>query len=238
MSPLRRAALLAVLAATGGCIDYLDPNLPQPGPPVADVAVHLLGNGFVSLEVAFAPGLSLAGDWRGVPDDTLRVDGVGLAPDSVFSDQTRKYVATLPVAAPAGPVTLRLPAVAGVAGAPPSLSWTGVRRLDGDTVALAAGAALHLHVSGPAGPQQPPVGDATWFLTLGTGEHFSQIGADGLPPADLRVPAELVPDSARVLFAALLVQFDGTLAAAGSAYVVTSRFDQHVYWTIVREESP
>jgi len=235
---LRRLAAGAAFAAAlllPGCLDFVDPNLPKPGPALLQLSVHFLGNGTFSLEAQLQPGLSPALEYRKVPNDTLLVNGQGLAPKTVHQNQARDYSATRPLAEEAGPVTIQAPFVDGIADRPPELRWFGVRRLDPDTVVLAPGADLHLHVDAAAPAGVPPPAGRQWFLQLFAGGHMFQLGADGPPLADLHVPAEFIPaDSLGPVRASLLVLYSGQISVAGGGYFVNAQFDQHVFWTVVR----
>src|SRR5512142_575438 len=207
MRPGRLLALAPLLGAlcTGGCIDFLDPKLPDPGPAVAQLFMHLTGPGTLQVEAQLLPGMSLAHEWRQVPHDSLIVAGHPVAPDSVMGNQGRTYRATVSLPRPAGPVTVQVPAVAGLSGTPPELIWSGIRRTGPDTVVLLPGADLVLHVDLTLPPETPPP-SRQWFLQLFASGHMFQLGADGLPPAELRVPPQFVPgDSAAVVTASLLI---------------------------------
>ncbi len=231
-SPAIAALVLALPLA--GCIDFVDPNLPLPGAAVLQVNVHLLGNLTFSMEATLQPGLAPSLEFRTVPNDTLVVNGQPVAPTTVHHNQARDYSTTLPLPAEIGPVTVQAPAVTGIAGRPPLLSWYGVRRLDPDTVLVAPGGDLHLHVDASAGPGVPPPRNRQWFLQLFAGGHMFQLGADGPPPPDLHVPAEFVaPDSLGPITASLTVLYSAQMTTASGDYLVNSQFDQHVYWTVL-----
>lgn len=231
---LARGGVLTASVLVSGCLEFQNPNLPLPGGTLLQVNVHFLGNRSVSLEATLQPGLAPSLEFRTVPNDTLLVNGQPLPPTTVHHNQARDYATTLPLPAESGPVTVQPPAVSGIAGRPPLLSWYGVRRLDPDTVVVAPGSDLHLHVDASAGPGVPPPGNRQWFLQLFAGGHMFQLGADGPPPPDLHVPAEFVPvDSLGPITASLTVLYSGQLPAANGSYFVNSQFDQHVYWTVL-----
>ncbi len=224
--------LLATLL--GGCIDFLDPQLPPPSAAVAQFFIHM-SRGQVQLEGQVQPGMSLAHEWRTFPNDSLLVEGQPVAPLTVHANGARDYSVTLPLPTLVGPVTVQVPIVAGIPDRPGELRWYGVRRLDPDTLVLAVGADLHLHLDTSAPPQTPPPTGAQWFLQLAAGGHMFQLGADGLPPADMRVPPEFIPgDSTSVVNATLLLLHSGQANIAGGGYLLNVSFDQTLTWTVVR----
>lgn len=234
--PSRVAALLVPLVAVlaSGCIDFLDPKLPPAGPAILQLFIHMNG-AQVQVEAQLQPGMSLAHEWRTIPNDSLLVGTQPVAPKTVHANGARDYSATVPLPSPVGPVLIEPPAVDGIPGRPPEIKWYGVRRLDPDTVVLPAGADLRLHIDPTLPPQTPAPSIAQWYLTLVGGGHQFQLGADGLPPAELRVPAEFLPgDSTSTLSASLLVLHGGIANEPGGNYVLNASFDQHVVWTVIR----
>lgn len=230
-----RVAAAVLPLALAGCIDFLDPRLPEPGPALLQLYLHVLGNGTVQLEGTLLPGMSIARDWRAVPNDSLVVEGQPIAPRDVHSNGMRDYSATVPLPSREGPVTVEPPAVAGIPDRPPSLRWYGIRRLDGDTIVLEPGADLHLHVDPSTPVQTPAPSMRQWVLQLFASGHSFQLGADGSPPADLWVPAAFLPgDSTADVVASLLVLQGGTTNAAGGDYLLNASMDQHLTWRIVR----
>jgi len=226
------SATAALLLAS--CLEFQDPNLPQPSGALLQVNVHFLGNGSASLDATLRPGLAPALEFRTVPDDSLRVDGQPVAPTAVHHDQSRNYSVTLPLPSEVGPVTVQAPFVSGIPDRPPALQWFGIRRLDPDTVVVPPGGDLHLHVDASAGPGVPPPAGRQWFLQIFFGSHMFQLGADGAPPPDLHIPVEfLPPDSVGAFQASLLVLYSGQLQAPAGDYLVNAQFDQHVFWTVV-----
>ncbi len=236
MSPraLRFLPLALACASLGGCLDFLDPNLPAPGPALATVSLFLPGNGTVDARVSVAPGMSLAHEWRTIPHDTLLVDSIPVAPTTVHADGTRDYQAIVALPTPVGPVTLQLPAVAGIDQAPPPLRWYALRRLDPDTVQLAPGGDLFLHVDTTKPPETPAPAAGQWVLQLAAGVHSFQLGADGTPPSTLHVPAEFLPtDTSRIITASLLV-FHGAPLQSGAEYILNASLNQRLNWVVLR----
>lgn len=231
---LRFLVVALACAPLAGCLDFLDPNLPAPGPALATVSLFLAGNGTVDARASVAPGMSLAHEWRTIPHDTLLVDSVPVGPTTVHSNGTRDYQATVPLPTPAGPVTLQLPVVSGIDQAPPPLRWYAVRRLDPDTVALAPGGDLFLHVDTTKPPETPAPAAPQWVLQLAAGVHSFQLGADGMPPATLHVPAEFLPaDTSRIITASLLV-FHGARLVPGAEYILNASLNQRLNWVVLR----
>lgn len=227
---------LVVVLSTAGCIDFLDPRLPDPSSALAQLFIHLTGPSTVQVEAQLFPGMSLAHEWRTVTHDSLLVAGHPIAPDTVLSNNARDYHATVSLPGPVGPVAIQVPSVDGLAGAPPPLSWSGIRKTDPDTVFLLPGADLVLHVDRTL-PPETPTPSRQWFLQLFSGGHMFQLGSDGLPPAELRVPTQFIPgDTATLVSASLLILTSGQVPAAGGNYVLNASMDQHLNWVVIRRK--
>lgn len=236
MRRFRLLAPAALLVCTSGCIDFLEPRLPEPGPAVAQLFIHLTGPGAVQVEAQLLPGMSLAHEWRDVPHDSLVIAGQAVPPDTVLGNNARSYRAAVALPGPVGPVTIQIPAVEGLSSTPPTLSWSGIRRSDPDTVFLLPGADLVLHIDRTLPPETPPP-SRQWFLQLFAGGHMFQLGSDGLPPAELRVPPQFVPgDTATFVTASLLILTSGQTSAAGGNYILNASMDQHLNWVVVRRK--
>jgi hypothetical protein len=240
--------LLALASVSlAGCLDFLDPNLPPPGPAVAQVALFLedqTSATSVDVRVSVIPGMGQSGDFRKIPNDTLIVNGSKVSATTVHNNGTRDYQTTLvlpgpPQAGAAGPVVLEVPAIAGIDEAPPELRWYALRRLDvPDSVALTPAGDLFLHVDTTKPPETPVPANPQWVLQLSTPAHAFQLGADGLPPTTLHVPAEFIPaDTFSFLTASLLIAH-GARLTPGAEYILNASLSQRLNWTVLRKAPP
>ena len=173
---------------------------------------------------------------RQVINDTLRVAGVTLAPVRVWSDGGRTYAldsALAPLLFASVVLTVAPPVVAGVAAFTTSPGWTGLARLDPDTVGIARGADLELHLSVPEEPPGTAHGQLTWRLELRGGTGAVSIAGDGRPPARLVVPGNLVRSDSNGLGIAELQTSEIGSAPSGSAeYTVFAGLFVRLRWVI------
>ncbi|MGH7505043.1 MAG: hypothetical protein ACRELX_05315 [Longimicrobiales bacterium] len=229
-----RALIAAALTAAGGCIDFVEPDLPQRGAPaVVQAFLRAAGDGTLVVEATLAPGLDEDGFRRSVLRETLLVADSAIAPSEVARNGTRSYAAkwTANDVVPEGVVRFEAPLIADVAS-PPSLSWPGIRRLDGDTVVLKPGEALGLRIA-TGGIEDPVPELRQWMLQLSGEDGAFRIGADGFPPDTIVVPARWLPapDSGRIT-ARLSYTRSGTVRPVPGDYVGLLLLDLRLNWTI------
>ncbi len=198
----RHGLLTLALLACAGCLDFVDPVLASRGAAAVAAATIVVNDaGDVALMLRVLPGLDSAGVPRDVTDGTTRLLGRAIGPDSIT---LREWIYdTTWQADPAqlaGPITFQAPAVRGVA-APPAFTWYGVRRLDPDTITLVAGRDMVLTLNARGGSPAPAPAQRQWFMTLASTGGVFRLGADGIPPDTVIVPARWIPagDIVRVL---------------------------------------
>ncbi len=189
---------------------------------------------------------------RPLSTDTVRIGTLALAP-VVRNGRVSDYRAVVPLAQDRFASTTlrveRLPAIGAlpIPGAD-SLVVGGVSRLDGDTVTVAAGSDLRLHVArGVATPKHPDpsVQPARWTLKLlrpvpptpGTETLPTSINGIGLPPATIVVPASLLPAAgatvvARLTYDVVAINFTPAGVATDSSYVVYLGATTAIRWTV------
>jgi hypothetical protein len=174
-----------------------------------------------------------------VPNDSILLQGRGIGPAAVQTNGSRSYSAQLPGAAPNDVVTLRAPAVDGVAAPPIELSWTPIRRLGRDTVVLAPGADLHLRVDTAGGRLVPERRFPQWSLGLAASNGASfQIGGSGAPPTDIDVPARWIPgDGTGTVVATLVVSQSAQTRPPPGDYLAVVSTSQRIGWVVVRPDS-
>ncbi|MBW3570644.1 MAG: hypothetical protein KY467_06020 [Gemmatimonadetes bacterium] len=202
MTRARLSACAALVLLLGsGCIDFL----PVSGPTQEDLYVHLFlksrnagpGSGADSLRVdAFvssaSPGLSFS-------DGTLHVAGQRIEP-AVQRGEWWGYSANLvlPPGTLTEPFRIKLPVPDGVSLPVQEIIVSVVARGGPDTLTLRAGADLVLPIGGSA--HRPPTRVESWDLYVQRGFRSAEIRSTGPLPAQVVVPASLVPqDSAPVM---------------------------------------
>lgn len=193
-----RAVRLVAVVVLAGCIDFMEPDLPQAGAPaVIEATVAVIDNGGVEVSARLAPGLDASGFRRRVRHDALRVLGQIVGPDSVRRNGTRLYDAMWEAGpgAVTGAVDIETPVVDGTTAPPPAVHWFGVRRVGPDMIRLEPGAPLLLAVDARLGEPRPVPAIRQWILTVAgevEGNRFF-LGAGGLPPDTIVVPRPWIP---------------------------------------------
>lgn len=239
------AAALSLL--TSACIDFVEVEHSGPAEVASlDVSVHVVqdsslcvgscrfpdgtpvppgGDGTLAwVTAALDPGTDAGGVPRALLDSTLMVAGHEIPVHGVLESGEVRYRGTLPVAVDTlarVQLTLRPPALEGVVGLPPALSWYPPARGGQDTVPVRPGEEVRLDVQPPAEEPDPDLAFASWTLSL-SGESDIRIGATGLPPTVLRVPAYYIPQPADGSVRARLGVFAGAVFLPAPADLATT----------------
>lgn len=202
------AGLLLSLVLTGCRVDLT--ALPVRETPFLFVGMDARADGTWELFAILQPGVGEDGRPRPVPDDSLRLGDLALAPDEVDEDGVRRYrLAEQPMPSEPDELLIRPPRVA---GAPePTVIQTAIPLVTGpDTVRVGSGTELEIHLRGLGDPEA-----GFWSLHLdrpGDGSPFS-ISAGAVPPPVIRVSTDLLPadvDGARLrLRGSLLTRAQG-----------------------------
>jgi hypothetical protein len=230
---------LAALALLGGCIDFVEPELPERGAPaVLQLAVRLREASAVEVEARLVPGLDEAGARRRVDDDRIQVLGRNLSPDSITSAGTRVYRTawTADVGAATGPIEARGPRIEGLAAAA-AFRWYALTRSGPAELPLGSGDDLALPVAVAPGTADPEPDIRQWFLTLGSREGVFRLSADGPPPATILVPARWVPPGDSVAVS-LTYQQTAKVERPGAGWIALFQLDARVAWTVRRGAAP
>lgn len=232
--------LLVLSLALAGCIDFVEPELPELGAPaVIQAAIRVTDRGEAGIEAVLVPGLDRAGFKRNVPSDTLFALGRAIGSDSIARNGSRHYrdAWQASAGATAEPVTFRAPFLADLSGSPPELTWTGARRVGPDTLSLVRGDDLFLEIAEGEGISLPEPELQQWFLRLEGEDRAFNISADGLPPDTIQIPARWIPAgrevAARLIFAQSAVLDDGP-----GDYVGLITLDIRLHWTLQFVDPP
>jgi hypothetical protein len=228
------AARLLLPLLLAGCIDFVEPDLPERGAPaVIQAAIRLTDLGDAQLEALLAPGLDRSGLRREVTRDTVIVLGRAVTPDSIARNGSRRYRDSwsAPAAVVAGPVTFRAPLLENLNAAPPELIWTGARRLGPDTIDIVRGQDLVLVVGPGAGSGLPSPDVQQWFLRLEGDDGAFNISADGPPPDTIQVPARWIPEGGQVATRLIYAQ-SAVFEDTPGDYVGLITLDIRLHWTV------
>ena len=226
-------ALIASLVAVAGCIDFVEPELPERGAPaVLQLAVRLLETGMTEVDGRLVPGLDEAGVPRRVTDERLRVLGRDLDPVSTEGAGVREYRAEWPdTASAASAIEARGPGLAGLTA--PGIRWYAMRHDGPTSLTYEAGSDLALTVDVRPGTAEPEPDIRFWFLTLSDSTSVFRLGADGAPPDTILVPARWVPTGDSVS-AVLLYQQTARIETAAESYIGLITLDARIAWVLRR----
>ena len=222
----------------GGCFDFVEPDLPEAGAPaVLQTTISTDETGRFQAGALLVPSLTVEGLNRRIPDDTLRVSGFKLVPSAVRKNDTREYALATTLPDPATrlrPIRVQAPLVTGVVAQPPSVDWFALERADPDTVIARANQDLELHLIVEPGQSQPQPNQRLWNLDLvGEDSLIFRIGAQGLPPATLRIPSYWIPASRNGHLAAYLTyHLTGTYRPTPGDYIHVMNATQRIRWNV------
>lgn len=192
-------------------------------------------SGQAQIDMVLAPGLTIGGLQRRVLNDTLVVSGFELAPRAVRKNGSREYAFIGDLggtAAISRPFEVAAPLVEGVTR-PPPIRWFAIRKTGPDTIAWREGTDLILPIDTTLAPSIPVPQIRQWFLDLRGGDRPFRVSSDGLPPANLRVPAEWVPSrGTEVLAVSLTYQQSGQQLSATRDYLTNITFTVILRWVI------
>lgn len=183
---------------------------------------------------------------RSVTDNTLRLMGFTITPSFVGSDGERNY--SLEIPSPSSTFdTLtftveQLPVVEGIQTPMVEVTWRGIARSDPDTIEVARGEDLELHLRIPEEIQLEGASIATWSLEL-SGSAITLSG-EGVPPDTLFFPARFFPNpSTEQLVARLTYQRFSFLAldlpvSLAPMYVGFMRLQVQLRWVVQVRDPP
>jgi hypothetical protein len=225
-------------AAAGACIDFVEPELPFRGaPPHFEGVLRVWNDGSAGADGALTPGYDDYAVLRVIERETLRALNRAVPPTTVTADGTRVYNDrwTTTRDSVAGMLVFEAPPVAGVTSRP-GFRWSGIATPQDDTLTLSAGADLALVVE-TATLEDPEPTTRQWLLSLAGATGTLRIGADGIPPDTLLVPARFLPEPDGGHFAATLSYTRALGSAQPSDYTGVVTLDARIRW-IVRIADP
>lgn len=237
-SQLPRALILLLAAAlTGGCYDFHDPMFPASGAPVTLQAnIWLTEDRGLSFYGYLTPGINADGFTRTVEADAIVLMGSSIAPIRVRDEQLHEYADSMQLSDRIGkqPITLVSPRVKGIQAPTPAIQWFVPERLDPDTITIEAGADLILRVQPEAGMSLPLPQIRQWSVHVAGDSTVFTAGANGIVPAEIRVPAYWLPaaDSAGRLRAVLIVYMASHQRPEPGDYMANINLDTRLTWHI------
>jgi hypothetical protein len=234
---MRCAAVGLLALVVGGCIDFEDPDLSEAGQPaLLQILIHLDEAGQLDVDGILIPGLTQEGRRRTVPNDTVRVLGLAIAPSETASNGTRTYELRTTLSGPqptARALTVSPPQIVGSSAAPASVQWQGIRRLDPDTILVAAAGDVVLHTELTPATANPIPVTRSWNVDLVSAEGNFRFGANGVPPGTIRIPSFWIPAASNGRVAVYLSYFQsGAYRPAPGDYTVSVGTDVRTRWTL------
>ena len=228
------ALLTAVLA---GCIDFEEPDFSEAGQPaVFQAIVQLDETGRLNVSGVLIPGITSENVRRTVPNDTVRIYGVVIPPERTAPSGARTYELETQLAGPepgARPLTIIPPPVTGARALPTTIQWQGLRRLDPDTLFSPAGSDILLHIELNPTTSNPAPNVASWNVDLVSADSNFRFGANGVPPASIRIPSFWIPNASNGRLAIFLSFFQsGTYRPAPGDYSVSATGNVRIRWNV------
>lgn len=223
--------------AGSGCIDFVEPDIPELGAPATvQATLRLTDLGTAEVDVYLAPGLDSAGSQRSLTGTPLEALGRAHQADSIRRNGTRRYTKSWLTARDivSEPILFRAPGIDRVAAAPPALEWVGVRRLGPDTLRLRPGEDLYLPIALGRGAGTPQPAIRQWFLRLSSASGAAGafgLSADGTPPDTIYVPARWIPRT-NELDVRLIFNQSSILRTPPGDYIGVVNVDVRLFWTV------
>jgi hypothetical protein len=233
------APLLLALASQG-CIDFVEPDIPELGAPATlQATVRLTDLGTAEIDAQLMPGLDGSGARRQLTGTPLEVLGQTIDADTIRRNGVRRYLESwvAPDSVVGQRITLRAPGIQGVVAAPPSIEWVGLRKLGTDTLELPAGQDLRLPVALGIGVSSPHPEITQWFLRLAGDSAAFGISADGVPPDTILVPAHWLPRGDE-LDVRLIYNQSSILRSPPGDYIGVITLDVRLFWTVQLRNAP
>ena len=235
---LLRALTGALGLVTAGCLDFVEPDLPELGAPaVAQISVLVSDSGRLAVQGEIAPGIDASGFRRTLVNDDVRAAGFSIAPRETTDAGGKLYESTVSVARDLVSSTIEIvaPSISHTTVSP-AVRWAGLHRLDPDTVALEPDGSLRLRaVERADATVGAPPDTRQWFLTLIGDDNNFRLGSNGPPPDTLVVPARWIPAAQESVVVRLIYQQSAHLNAE-TPYIGLITLDLRVHWTVIMRD--
>jgi hypothetical protein len=236
---MRRAAVLVsliALAPTGCRFELTEVEVdPDGAEAFLRIATGGTSEGGLILAASFHPGATADGSVRGADDDSLRLDGRGIAASEQQSDGTRLYRVEWSAGdSPGGPLRLRGPVVPDILEPPPEIGVRTLRFEVPDTLVVVSGQAVSIALAG-LGSGAPLWGiDAatvvpvetrrtSWSLQVRVdpnGPPVLRLEGRSPPPALFTFDAGLLPSDLVGARIELQAQIEQTFTTEGGGYEI------------------
>lgn len=229
--------LIAIVAAfaCSACIDFVEPEFPEAGAPAVFRTTVFLDDDVLRVNATLAPRFDRFAFERQVPNDTMYVNGMAVAPEDTAAFGARTYAQSWspPPASVANGITVTAPDVEGIDAPPPAAHWVPAVRVGSDTVTITAGEAIVLHLDATPGESGSSSAFRQWFLTLNSGTTTLRISADAAPPDVLTIPREFVPTEDGTVSVLLIDRFSTRTQLPPGDYHGVLDLDSRLRWTVI-----
>ncbi len=240
-----RSAMVLIALLFCGCIDLL-PVSPPPGrPALLNLFLRLsdasAGAATVSVGVTAVldPGVDQIGRPRGVQDDRLIIAGVVIEPADEGTGGLLVYASPVPIPREqlvSGVFEVKPPHVDGVEAAAFDVKWALASRVDAGPASVPEGSELSLGIVVRGLPGIPEPVARRWSVSVFGSEGWYSRGSDGLPPARIDLPAELLTPPGGSVIAIVNFSQSAEVISHGGAFVTRLELSQELRWELTIDE--
>jgi hypothetical protein len=227
---------LSALLLAGGCIDFVEPTLPNAGAPaLASLSVSFQEAGVLIVGGQVQPGRDSSGVTRVPQDSSVFVAGIEIPADTVLARNTLRFSETLAVPRELlrTAITVTTPPISGILAPPPIFIWYGIEKLGGDTVFVEPGGDAVLLVNARLGEAFPAVQVRQWFLDLVGSQGVIRVSGNGYPPDSMRIPPQWLPATPpATVTASLLYYQSGQVNEPPGDYRGNLAMDVRLQWVV------
>lgn len=226
---MARALTLLLAGALAGCMDFVEPVLPDAPTRGSFELVLLQDEALTRVYGLLIAGLDEHGAPRVPVQPTLWLNDAAVEPEPFAEDSAQHNYETTLAGRAGTELLVRIPEVDDV-DVPVLYAFAMRERVGPRDTTLAAGAPLVLRLTPPASEVEPPPDEHAWTLHAAGAESSFQATGRGAPPDTMLIPPELLPaeGSLRVV----LTEHQYRSADDGADFHVRLRLARRFVWQV------